>query len=109
MRFHQFSPIPFLILKEKVIPPKAIIVALKEEGLFRVSGNHERIQEIKELYDRGSFKAKLMKGKNVHLSGEDVATVTGILKLFFRELRDPIFTFELYPSFLTASGLNPFN
>ena len=36
-------------------------------------------------------------------SYDDIATVTSVLKLFFRQLPVPLITFEVYPK-LTASG-----
>lgn len=34
---------------------------------------------------------------------EDIATITSVLKLFFRQLPVPLITFEVYPK-LTAAG-----
>jgi hypothetical protein len=66
---------------------------LKEEGIFRVPGNAEEIRAIKKRYD---------KGKKVDLEGRDLHTVAGVLKLFFRELPEPLLTYELYDTFLAA-------
>jgi hypothetical protein len=41
-------------------------------------------------------------GKKVDLEGRDIHTVAGVLKLFFRELPEPLLTYELYDTFLAA-------
>jgi hypothetical protein len=33
----------------------------------------------------------------------DINTITGALKLWFRELPDPLFTYSLYPQFMEAA------
>jgi len=43
-------------------------------------------------------------GKKIDLTGEDIHNVAGLLKLFFRELPEPLLTFELYESFIAAMG-----
>jgi cobalamin biosynthesis Mg chelatase CobN len=62
------------------------------EGLFRLSGSASRIQDLKNTVDAGH---------PVNLAGvTDVHEVAGLLKLYLRELPDPICTFALYPKFL---------
>jgi hypothetical protein len=46
----------------------------------------------------------LQTGKKIDLTGEDIHNVAGLLKLFFRELPEPLLTFELYESFIAAMG-----
>jgi len=53
---------------------------LKEEGLLRMSGSHAEIQRLKKEYDKGDevvFRS-------------DPHTVAGMLKLYFRELPEPV-------------------
>ena len=40
--------------------------------------------------------------QNIDLTKYDIHAVTGLLKLWLRELAEPIFTFELYDVFLHA-------
>eukprot|EP01129_Flabellula_baltica_P011354 TRINITY_DN4952_c0_g1_i2.p1 TRINITY_DN4952_c0_g1~~TRINITY_DN4952_c0_g1_i2.p1 ORF type:complete len:197 (-),score=37.89 TRINITY_DN4952_c0_g1_i2:631-1221(-) len=63
-----------------------------EEGIFRISGSHTQMQEIRELYDRGD-SVDLEEVMDPHC-------VAGILKLFLRELPATPFT---------VSRLNEFN
>jgi hypothetical protein len=51
---------------------------------------------------------RLDKGEDVDLSQElDPHAVAGLLKLYFRDLPEPLMTFELYPWFI-ASMSTPF-
>jgi len=73
--------------------------ALGLEGIFRLSGNHSLIAELKTRFDKGEkvdfFKENL-----------DPHTVAGLLKLYFRELPEPLLTFDLYDMFLAAVSIN---
>lgn len=47
-----------------------------------------------------------MEEKEIDLSQEpDINVITGILKLYFRELKNPLFTFEYYDWFIDAARL----
>eukprot|EP01130_Rhizamoeba_saxonica_P008084 TRINITY_DN3268_c0_g1_i1.p1 TRINITY_DN3268_c0_g1~~TRINITY_DN3268_c0_g1_i1.p1 ORF type:complete len:749 (-),score=176.43 TRINITY_DN3268_c0_g1_i1:23-2269(-) len=71
--------------------------ALKEVGIFRLSGSAVTINEYKRQFDEGI---------DVDLSDEiDSHAVAGLLKLYFRELPEPIMTYQLYSSFLHAQSL----
>jgi len=57
---------------------------LMEEGIFRLSGSSQKIKELKDAFDRG---------EDISLSNvNDEHIVAGLLKLYFRELPEPIFT-----------------
>lgn len=79
---------------------------LKEEGIFRIGGSHATIQQYKARYDAG---------ENVDLSAElDVNNVSGLLKMYLRELPEHLFTDHLMPLFQNAytnsnSQVNPSN
>jgi len=67
---------------------------LKLEGLFRVSGSLTDVKMIKDQF---------LKGKKVDLDKvADPHTVAGVLKIFFRESKDPLLTFELYDCWVAA-------
>ncbi|KYR00663.1 pleckstrin (PH) domain-containing protein [Tieghemostelium lacteum] len=67
--------------------------ALNEEGIFRVPGNGSLIQEIKKQYDDG--KANLSQYQN-----SDIHTIAGLLKLYLRELPEPLFIWRYYSTFI---------
>jgi hypothetical protein len=69
---------------------------LKTEGLFRVSGNQGRINKLKDQFDISG---------DVDLSNVTGADLSGLIKLFFKELPDSLFTSELYKSYISISSL----
>jgi leucine-rich repeat-containing protein 16 len=65
---------------------------LTTEGIFRLSGNATTISDYKEQINRGEF---------IDFSVPmDPNLLTGIMKQWFRELSNPLLTFERYPEFL---------
>jgi hypothetical protein len=69
---------------------------LDELGIYRVSGNSSHIQAL-------SLECNAdVGGLDLHRTN-DVNNVTGLMKLYFRELADPVFTDRLYPEFLAAA------
>ena len=63
-------------------------------GIFRLPGQASRIQALKELYDSGS--------QEDFSPTEDVHTVASLLKLYLRELPQPVVPFVLYDSYKQA-------
>ena len=74
---------------------------LDAEGLLRISGNRAAINELRLAYDGG---------KQVDLTQcDDPHTVANLLKLYLRELPEPVFTYDLYRPLLRvqeAQGLS---
>lgn len=68
---------------------------LDVDGIYRVSGNMSLVQKLRQMTDQNEFYDVLSPSWDVH-------TITGALKLFFRELSEPIFTFALFDEFLNA-------
>lgn len=66
---------------------------LEAEGIFRVNGT---ISEV------NAARARLEEGSEFLLPNESVYVVAGLLKLFLRELPEPVFTFELYQRFINS-------
>lgn len=64
---------------------------LTEVGIFRLPGQASRIHALKQLYDAGS--------QQDFLPSEDIHTVASLLKLYFRELPEPVVPFVSYHSF----------
>lgn len=60
---------------------------MKSQGLYRVSGNHNTIQNLRYDINADNYK-KLRKQKTPH-------EVCGVLKLFLRELKEPIISLAL--------------
>ncbi|KAJ3424877.1 rho gtpase-activating protein 68f [Anaeramoeba flamelloides] len=71
---------------------------LNEEGLFRISGNQNGIQELRSHFNKvGTFSFEDYKKPHI---------MTGLLKLFFRELKEPLFTFKLFEEWNKAKTVN---
>ncbi|XP_069475957.1 breakpoint cluster region protein isoform X2 [Ambystoma mexicanum] len=70
---------------------------MEEVGIYRVSGVATDIQALKAAFDANN------KDVSVMMSEMDVNAIAGTLKLYFRELPEPLFTDELYPNF--AEGI----
>ncbi|XP_051894717.1 rho GTPase-activating protein 27-like isoform X2 [Pristis pectinata] len=69
------------------------------DGLYRVSGNLAVIQKL---------RFKINHDENVNLEEspwDDVHVITGALKLFFRELSEPLFPFNYFDNFIAAIKL----
>lgn len=72
-----------------------ITAGIETDGIFRRSGKLMRINELKKLINSG---------ENVNFDGEDIYVVAGLLKSFFRELTEPLLTFELYDEIVRFLG-----
>lgn len=68
--------------------------ALDHVGIFRLSGSAVKIEEYKNSFDRGE-RPDLMKEQDPH-------AIAGLLKLYFRNLPEPLLTFDLYEQFIAA-------
>lgn len=67
---------------------------LREVGIFRLPGQASRIHSLKETYDCGS--------QQDFAPTEDVHTVASLLKLYLRELPQPVIPHVYYESFKDA-------
>uniref|UniRef100_A0A8C6FV84 Rho GTPase activating protein 27 n=1 Tax=Moschus moschiferus TaxID=68415 RepID=A0A8C6FV84_MOSMO len=69
------------------------------DGLYRISGNLATIQKLRYKVDHDE-RLDLEDGR-----WEDVHVITGALKLFFRELPEPLFPFSHFRQFIAAIKL----
>ncbi|KAK2161045.1 hypothetical protein LSH36_122g06029 [Paralvinella palmiformis] len=90
--------------REKVIVPRFVrdcIQAVDERGLtvdgiYRISGNMANIQKLRLRVDHNEPYDLMSNDTDIH-------DITGALKLFFRELQEPLFPHDLYERFTKAS------
>ena len=69
-------------------------IALDCEGIFRLSGSAVLIQE---------YKAKFDNHESVNFENEsDPHAISGLFKLYFRELPEPVMTWHQYDDFIIA-------
>ncbi|XP_069912191.1 rho GTPase-activating protein 12 isoform X2 [Oryctolagus cuniculus] len=74
---------------------------LDVDGIYRVSGNLAVIQKLRFAVNHDE-KLDLNDSK-----WEDIHVVTGALKMFFRELPEPLFTFNHFNDFVNAIKQEP--
>jgi hypothetical protein len=68
---------------------------LTTEGIYRMSGSAAKIAELKQMVDAG--------GDLWFSASSAIHDVTGLLKLYLRELPDGVVTSRLYPYFISAA------
>ena len=71
---------------------------LRSEGIFRIPGDQGEVFEMKRRINEGADPAELAAGC------QNLNSVAGLLKLFYREIQPPLFTFELYDQFISCSA-----
>ncbi|XP_018102949.1 rho GTPase-activating protein 15 isoform X3 [Xenopus laevis] len=87
---------------------------LEADGIYRVNGNLATIQKLRFIVDRERavttdgrylFPEQLSQEEKLDLSSsdwEDVHVITGALKMFFRELPEPLIPFSMFDQFIEA-------
>ncbi|KAL6233551.1 hypothetical protein BDW75DRAFT_251934 [Aspergillus navahoensis] len=79
------------------------LFGLDVEGIYRLSGSATHINQMKALFDNDSSQVDFT---NPESFNHDVNSVAGLLKQFFRELPDPLFTSQAYSSFIDAARID---
>uniref|UniRef100_H2Z808 Rho-GAP domain-containing protein n=1 Tax=Ciona savignyi TaxID=51511 RepID=H2Z808_CIOSA len=116
-------PLDKLCEKEQTTIPNFIKLCVTEverrgldvDGIYRVSGNLSHVQKLRYMVDRGkiipfpnsSFTYIIISNKYepVDLSEpewEDIHLITGALKMFLRELPEPVIPFAFFDKFVAA-------
>uniref|UniRef100_A0A3Q3QRA9 Rac GTPase-activating protein 1 n=1 Tax=Monopterus albus TaxID=43700 RepID=A0A3Q3QRA9_MONAL len=72
---------------------------LHEAGLYRLSGVDRTVKELKEKFLRSKTVPVLSKVDDIH-------AITGLLKDFLRNLKEPIVTFRLNRAFMEAAEVS---
>ncbi|KAH7885795.1 hypothetical protein F5I97DRAFT_1875464 [Phlebopus sp. FC_14] len=74
---------------------------IQSQGIYRISGMARKVSLLKERLDKDM--------ESVNLDSEewssDINNVTSVLKLWFRELPDPLLTFHLHQGFVDAAKI----
>ncbi|XP_056140739.1 active breakpoint cluster region-related protein isoform X1 [Lampris incognitus] len=73
---------------------------IDEVGIYRISGVATDIQALKSAFDTNTKDILVM------LSDMDINAIAGTLKLYFRELPEPLLTDCLYPAFMEGIALS---
>lgn len=73
-------------------------LGLKEEGLFRVSGTLTKIKKLKAAFDIDEIDLSDM-DNHAH-------SIAGALKMYLRELPEPLMTYNLYTEWMKAASVD---
>nr|XP_006825172.1 PREDICTED: rho GTPase-activating protein 12-like [Saccoglossus kowalevskii] len=90
--------------KERSLVPKFVVQCiatidkrgLRVDGIYRVSGNMSHVQKLRFTVDQE---------QPLNLNDpkwDDIHVIAGSLKLFFRELKEPLFPYKLFDRFVAA-------
>ncbi|KAJ1653522.1 hypothetical protein IWQ61_006371 [Dispira simplex] len=77
---------------------------LEEVGIYRVPGSVAGINNLKRAFNAGDWEVPLTSDEC-----SDINVVAGALKLFLRELPEPLLTFQLYDGFIHAATVDDYN
>lgn len=72
---------------------------LKTEGLYRIPGSTTQIDKLRLMFKYGRPKLDANEWP-------DISVITGVLKLYFRELPVPLGTFSMYDSFMACAKVD---
>ena len=73
---------------------------LNSVGIYRLSGVNTQIQKLRAAFDRDCRGVNLLSEEYI----SDINNITSVLKLWFRELPDPLFPRSTYQHFLSAAS-----
>ncbi|KAJ8302227.1 hypothetical protein KUTeg_021214 [Tegillarca granosa] len=72
------------------------LYGMHHQGIFRISGAQVEINEFKADFEKGHDPL-------VDVDPSDINSVAGVLKLYFRELREPLFPLPLFDELVACS------
>ncbi|XP_012160761.1 SLIT-ROBO Rho GTPase-activating protein 1 isoform X2 [Ceratitis capitata] len=76
------------------------LYGLHHQGIFRVSGSQVEISNFREAFERGEDP---LADTN---DASDINSVAGVLKLYLRELREPLFPIVYFEHFVSIAGIH---
>ncbi|KAN0011715.1 hypothetical protein ACTFIU_007281 [Dictyostelium citrinum] len=90
---YPFLEIPFIVvfLKHKLVA----LDVFKTQGIFRVPGNVVDINSLKKRFDEGNYEVA---------PTENVYTIASLLKLWLREITEPLFPLTIYDQCIENSN-----
>jgi len=79
------------------------LFGLQVEGIYRIPGNANHVQQLKALFDNDSSRVDFRNPASFY---HDVNSVAGLLKQFFRDLPNPLLTRERYSDYIAAARID---
>lgn len=77
------------------------------EDVYREDGDPDQVEILRRMFDESSEKVDLLNPQKYHIS--DIHAVSGVLKLYFQELPDPLLTRALHSQFTQAASIDSDN
>ncbi|KAE8257732.1 hypothetical protein A4X13_0g2159 [Tilletia indica] len=77
-------------------------IGLQSMGIYRLSGTTSKVQKLKAKFDADWTAVDIMNDDAI----ADINIIAGCLKLWFRELPEPLMTHELYAGFIDAAKVD---
>jgi hypothetical protein len=68
------------------------------DGIYRLSGVASNIQRLRNVFDEDQMVPTITDDILV----QDIHSVSSLLKMYFRELPNPLFTYQLYSKFVVG-------
>jgi hypothetical protein len=75
--------------------------AMDHEGVYRKTGGSSLSKLITQLFERGQYDAFDLQDSDRF---NDINSITSVLKNYFRQLPDPLLTYHLHESFVSAAS-----
>ena len=79
------------------------LYGLQHQGIFRVSGSQVEINNFRDGFERGDDPLADVS------DASDINSVAGVLKLYLRELREPLFPIVYFDQFMELARMYFFN
>eukprot|EP01117_Protostelium_nocturnum_P000881 TRINITY_DN1120_c1_g3_i1.p1 TRINITY_DN1120_c1_g3~~TRINITY_DN1120_c1_g3_i1.p1 ORF type:complete len:1142 (+),score=517.52 TRINITY_DN1120_c1_g3_i1:231-3656(+) len=100
--------LPVILQRESIKIPLIVFHSIhylkdytkNEVGLFRLSGSKIQIDNFKRSINQGLLYDGKAENWDNPFKGSDPHVISGLLKLFFREMPNPLLTFELHQDFI---------
>ncbi|CAE7217022.1 unnamed protein product [Rhizoctonia solani] len=100
-------PLAHLVVRDGTEQPRVLIKCaeaiekhgLDSVGIYRLSGTTSRVRELRAVLDKDLDSVDLDSKEWT----ADINNITSALKMWFRELPEPLLTWELYPHFVEAA------
>ncbi|EUC55618.1 GTPase-activator protein for Rho-like GTPase family protein [Rhizoctonia solani AG-3 Rhs1AP] len=102
-------PLAHLVVRDGTEQPRVLTKCaeaiekhgLDSVGIYRLSGTTSRVRELRSVLDKDIDNVDLDSAEWT----TDINNITSVLKMWFRELPEPLLTWELYTHFVEAAQI----
>jgi len=75
------------------------LFGMRHQGIFRITGSHVDINKFEETFEKGEDPFACM------TDGNHINSVSGVLKSYFRKLKEPLFSEEYFDQFMNITKI----